>query len=418
MSDIFTVTLPDIGEGVVEGEVVEWLKNVGDDVRQDEPVVVVMTDKATVELPAPYPGKLAKQCVPVGQLAFKDRPLYAIALDGFAASSETVKPPDAVPLPKSDAEAATSFSGMEVKAADDKALILGRGEKKAIPKVRRLAHQMGIVLADVKGSGKEERVTEEDLRAHLKCSRSAAPPQERSSIPSLQGDREEAIFGVRGLMAKKMAESKAQIPHFSYLEQVEVERLIQLKKNSESKADTEGVHLTYMPFLIRALSLCIGKHPILNSSCDMVANKLVVHQQQNVGIAMSTRFGLVVPTLKNVQEMGLEQIIRAYHDLVHRAQQGKLDPAEMKEGTITISNFGSAVSTSGAWTTPIINPPEVAILAVSRIHAEPCAKNGSIAIKDVVNLSWSFDHRIIDGLTAVQISHDFCSLVRDPATLL
>lgn len=416
MSKIFTVTFPDIGEGVVEGEVIEWRKKVGEAVRQDEPVVVVMTDKATVELPSPRPGKLAKQYYEPGGMAQKDKPLYDIEIEGQEEQEEEVKKEVS-----SKEEVQESVSLQKVKKEESKKEKLDlqktpEGQKKlALPKVRKLAKQLGIPLEEIEGSGKDGRIAPEDLGSHrLKGS------NQKITAPSqwhLAGDQELPLIGIKALMAKKMALSKSQIPHFSYFEQVDATRLVQLKKNLKERAQLRGVHLTYMPLLLKAISITIAKHPLLNSSYDAENLKVIIHSKQNIGIAMATSLGLIVPVLKGVEAMDLEKIIIAYDELIQRAQAGKLLPSDMKESTVTLSNFGSE-NTHGLWATPVINYPEAAILGISRIQAQPIAKNNEVIIRDVLNLSWSFDHRIIDGEAATKISSTFCSLIDNPAALL
>jgi pyruvate dehydrogenase E2 component (dihydrolipoamide acetyltransferase) len=355
MSDIFTVNLPDIGEGVVEGEVIQWLKKVGEPIKQDEPVVIVMTDKATVELPAPKPGKLAKQYIEPGQKATLHKPLYDIEL------------------------------GVEVK----KVL--------ATPATRRLAREKGININLATASGKDGRVTPQDLA-----------PQKSS---------EESLIGIRKLMAEKMAESKRIIPHFSYFEEVEVSRLVKLRENFKKKGESQKIQVTYIPFFIRALSLTIQKFPIINSFIDMQAKKILYHESHNIGIAMSTDLGLIVPVIKNVQKLSLEETIKAYEEIKAHATANKLQPSDMKDATITISNFG-AFGNGGLWATPIINVPEVAILAINKIQKRPHVKGEELQVSDMLNLSWSFDHRVIDGNLASQISHYFAGLVHNPGSLL
>lgn len=359
MSDIYTVNLPDIGEGVVEGEVIQWLKNIGDPITQDEPVVIVMTDKATVELPAPKPGRLAKQYFSPGEKATLHKPLYDIELSA------------------------------EVK----KAL--------ATPAMRRIAKEQGIDLNQVAGTGKEGRVTSQDLEkprgAHT--------------------GSEEPLIGIRKLMAEKMAESKRTIPHFSYFQEVDVTRLVQMRENFKKKAASEGIQVTYIPFFIKALSLTIQKFPIMNSMVDMAAKKVLFHENHNIGIAMSTDLGLIVPVVKEAQKMSLEETIRAFEEIKAHASSNKLQPKDMKEATITISNFG-AFGNGGLWATPIINFPEVAILAVNKIQKRPHVKGDQLEVCDMLNLSWTFDHRIIDGSLAAQISHHFANLIHNPAGLL
>ncbi len=377
---IVTVPLPDIGEGVMEGEVVEWLKNEGEPLKQDEAVVVVMTDKATVELPAPYPGLLAKQYFKPGQIAIKGKPLYDIQVEGEA------------PVLK---ETAKTFSPAP-KAAKPKNL---SGKALATPPVRHLAKELGIDLSQVSGSGKEGRVMREDL-------------QRKEMYPApLSDDEELPLIGVKGLMAKRMAASKRTIPHFSYFESVDAARLLKLKDHAKKTGDKEGLHVTFMPFFIRALSLTIQKYPELNSSFN--GQSLLTHKHHNIGIAMSTPQGLIVPVLKEVQELPLEEIIRAFDALKQKAFTSE----DMKGSTITISNYG-VFGGGGLWATPIINPPEVAILAVNRIQKQPLVKGEQVVVGDVLNLSWSFDHRVIDGDKGAHISHHFANLINNPAQLL
>jgi pyruvate dehydrogenase E2 component (dihydrolipoamide acetyltransferase) len=417
MGDIYTVNLPDIGEGVVEGEVIEWLKKVGDPVRQNEPVVMVMTDKATVELPAPFPGILAKQYYQPGEIAIKDKPLYAIELAVGQKATETPKeqaPIVAEPQRQAAITPPKQLPGLEVVKT------VPEGQKAlAIPSVRKLAKDMGIDLNQIQGTGKGGQVTVEDLKQYREkiCLGARTPVEPLSPIPRLPGDEERPVLGIRHLMAKKMEEAKAMIPHFSYFEQVDATRLVQMRQNIKEKALKEGIHLTYMPFFLRTLSLTIKQYPVLNSSFDSSKNTLILHKSHNIGIAIATTLGLIVPVLKNVQEMTLQELIRAYESLKNKALTNKLNPKDMKEATITVSNFG-VLGGGGLWAAPIINYPEVAILAMAKIQKQPIVKNDMIVIRDMLHLSWSFDHRVIDGEMAATCSHYYSTLIRDPALLL
>lgn len=397
---IYTFCLPDIGEGVVEGEVIEWLKNVGDRVIQDEPVVIVMTDKATVELPAPYPGQIQKHYFKQGEIAIKDKPLYDILLDEKQEVFEekTVKVHEEIPLKKLEKVERQLPSSTKKES-----------HAKAIPRVRHEAKEWSIDIDQIAGSGVDGRVTEEDLHRVL---------FERK-VPSLQkhleGDEEQPLIGIRGLMARKMDET--HIPQFSYFEQVEVAHLMQLRQNMQDKAGQEGIHLSFMPFFIRALSLTIQEFPQINSSIDMPAAKVLIHKSHHIGIAMASPQGLIVPVLKHVDNMTLNELIRAYESMKAKALSGKLTSEDMKERTITISNFG-VLGGEGTWATPMIIDPEVAILATAKIRKVPVVKGEEIVIRDVLPLSWSFDHRLIDGDLAAKISHHFCSLIKNPAALL
>lgn len=405
MANIFTVKLPDIGEGVVEGEVIEWLKKENDLVTQDEPVVVVMTDKATVELPAPYPGKIAKHYYKPGQMAFVHKPLYDIETDDVVPTS--IAEPENVETKEvsKPAEKSTPSKSGAKPASGNQAL--------ATPHTRQLAKELGIDINQIQGTGKEGRVTIEDLQG-IGASAGQTPSK---PIPRFPGDQETPIIGIKKLMAQSMAESKSKIPHFSFFEQVDATRLVQLRQKFKEEAEKQHIHVTFMPFIIRAVSLSLKKYPQFNSSIDTVENMLVVHHPHNIGIAVSTPLGLIVPVLKNVQEMSLEGIIKAYEDLKERAMTNKLQPHEMKDATITISNFG-VVGGGGSWATPVINYPEVSILAVNRIQKQPIARNGVLVVRDILNLSWSFDHRVIDGEMASIFSHYVANLLQNPAPLL
>lgn len=367
MSKIFTVTFPDIGEGVVEGEVIEWLKQVGETLVQDEPVVIVMTDKATVELPAPHPGKLARQYFKVGEHAIRDKPLYDIEIEE---KTETTIPEKKKPL--------------------------------ASPAVRKMAKDKDIDLNQVTGTGPEGHITKEDLE---------------KKTPAITGDQEKPLVGIQNLMAKKMSESHAHIPAFSYFEQLDATRLVQLRAAFKTEAAKENINVTFMPFIIKALSLSLSQFPLINSSLNIERNSIISHQHHNVGIAITTKQGLVVPVLKNVEKLSLQEIIYAFEHLKEKTLNNKLDPNDMKEGTITISNFG-VLGGGGMWATPVINYPEVAILAIARIQKQPIVRNNSVVVRDVLNLSWSFDHRIIDGDLAASFSHYMCMLLQNPAPLM
>ncbi len=408
MKKTFTVTLPDIGEGVVEGEVVEWRKEVGDELKQDEPVVVVMTDKATVELPAPYPGRLMKQYYQPGQVAIKDLPLYDIELlEEIKEEAEEELRPLAASIPEKVAEP----KPIEERGLTTKIL--------ATPPIRHLAKQMGLDLQEINGTGKDGRIMKEDLHRYSHHPKTKVlAKEEKMALPKLEGDKIQPLIGIRSLMAKKMAESKAKIPHFSYFEQVDVTRLIQMREKFKVEAAKEHLSVTFMPFFIRALSLSLEKYPIVNSSLDVSSNQLIIHKQHNIGVAISTKSGLIVPVLKNVQMMTLPDLIRAYLTLKEKALNEKLTSSDMKDATITISNFGVLGNGGGLWATPIIRFPEAAILATAKIQKLPMVKNDAIAVRDVLNLSWSFDHRIIDGELAAIFSHHFATLLLNPAPLM
>ena len=399
MSDIFTVVLPDIGEGVVEGEVIEWLKSEGDSLEQDEPVVLVMTDKATVELPAPYPGKLSKQHFSAGQVAIKDKPLYDIAVaKGVTLVTKKEKKAEA---PKREKQ--------QVEMPAPGVAVNGSGGL-AAPATRKLARELGVAIGQLNGSGPDGIVTKSDV---IGARGGVAAPT--TPITRFPDDEIQPVQGLRALIADRMSESRRVIPDFSYFAQMDATRLVQMRGRSKRQAAEENLKLTYMPFFIRALSMALQEHPQFNASFDGERREIVLHKQHNIGIAVKTPLGLIVPVLKGVQEMGLHEVIRAYDDLVKRAQNHGLDPSEMKDGTITISNFGTV---GGVWATPIINYPEVCILGVGRIEKRPVVVRDELTIRDMLNLSWSGDHRVIDGDMCASFSNHFVSLLENPSRIL
>ena len=411
-TNIYTFLLPDIGEGVVEGEVIEWLKQVGEQVKQDEPVVTIMTDKATVELPAPYPGKIHKHYYQPGQMAIKDKPLYDIELQ------EEIKKQKVEMQPDTKTSQQSTQSPLSARACSESKIVplpiessKYTGNKiKAIPKIRHEAKKWDIDLSQISGTGQEGRITEEDLHRAWHGSQTSTSSPER-----LQGEEEQPLVGIRGRMAQKMHEN--DIPQFSYFEQTEATRLIQLRHKLKNLALQEEIKLSFMPFFIRALSLTMKQFPQLNASIDMNKKSVILHRQHQIGIAMASPQGLIVPVLKEVEAMGLKEVVKGYEEIKTKASKHKLTATDMKGATITISNFG-ALPGEGLWATPMIMNPEVAILAVAKMRKVPIVKGDQVVIREMIPLSWSFDHRLIDGDLAAQISHFYACLLSNPASLL
>lgn len=402
---------------------VQWLKKIGDRVVQDEAVVIVMTDKATVELPTPYPGILTKQYHQPGEVAHKGRGLYDLSVDASikfkpqeGAAHEAVAAGKQQKKPCSLAAATASTAAAPIPTDKKEGV-----KAAAIPHVRKLAKELGLDIDAVAGSGPQGRVEVKDLAEALRAKAPATTALSQHTplpaLPAQPGERREPLIGIRNLMAKKMAESKRHIPHFSYFEQLDATRLVQLKQRFQQTAEKERIGVTYMPFLIRALSLTLQRFPQVNSSYDESSNELVIYPHHNVGIAVTTPLGLIVPVLKGVEKMTQEQIVRAYWDLRCKMKENKLSSSDMKGSTITISNFGG-LQGGGLFATPIINHPEAAILAVGRIAPQAMVKSGVVVACEALNLSWSFDHRLIDGDLASNFSAFFAKLLENPAQLL
>lgn len=421
MNKIVIVNLPDIGEGVVEGEVIEWRKKEGEAVAKDEAVVVVMTDKATVELPSPVAGIFAKKYFEPGGIATRGKPLYEIET-----TNEQAQPSSPEKTSQNYSQPTQPFIVQQPLPSFTEVKRESSAQRLATPAVRKLAKELGVLIDEVEGTGKEGRVTETDVvhfhaqsaprRPFLNRGKRAAPEIFSSTpIQHMPDDDELPLIGLRHTVAEKMVESKYIIPHYSYFDQADATRLVLLREKISEEAKKDAIRVTYMPFFIRSLSLALKKYPQVNGSVDLNENKLVIHKHHHIGIAKSTPSGLVVCVLKNVQNMSLEKIIRDYHALMHKANTGKLERSDLQDSTITISNFGVL---GGMWATPIINYPEIAILGIAKIRQMPIVKNNEITIREMVNLSWSFDHRVIDGEGAAQFSNTVISFIENPAQLL
>ena len=361
MSQIQTFYLPDIGEGISEVEIINWLKEEGDRVEENEAVVTVLTDKVSVELPAPCCGILIKKYYQSNQIACVNQPLFDVECD-----------------------------------VDDEPNIKS---VLALPSTRQLAKTQHVDIHLIKGTGSQGRVTDEDVHEYVRKQK-------------CQGEADGvALCPIKRQMIKTMTESN-DIPHFSYFEQVDATHLIELRHDLVLKGN-QG--LTFMPFFIKALSLTIDKYRILNSSLNE-HGKLVFHQEHHLSIAVKTEKGLVVPVLKNIQHLEFEKLLTEYQSLIHRAKNHCLEPSDMKGGRVTLSNFGTLGN--GLWTTPRITSGQVAVLALAKIQKQPFVKDGCVVPLDVLNLSWSFDHRVIDGEEAAAISTHFATLIQNPDLLM
>jgi pyruvate dehydrogenase E2 component (dihydrolipoamide acetyltransferase) len=372
--------LPDIGEGVVEGEIVRWLVGEGEEVHEDQPLVEVMTDKATVEIPSPIKGRIMKRHGQEGSMIAVGAVLVEIESGDGAGAERTVKvfhPPEA-PAPKRRAA-----SDMEVLAT---------------PAVRKLARERGIDLAKVKGTGPAGRVTMEDIGQY----------QPEAAVESTRGEAapstalEEALpyRGLRRKIGEHMVLSKTTVPHYSYMDEVDVTELTRLRA---VYSDATGVRLTYLPFVIKAVIEGLRKYPLLNSSLDEENGVIRVKRYYNIGIAAATDEGLVVPVIMQADQKSIPDLGREIGRLSEAAREGKLKVEELKGGTFTITSLGAL---GGVFATPIVNYPEVAILGLHKISRRPVVRDDQIVIRDVMNLSVSLDHRVVDGAVAAQfIAH-------------
>ena len=391
--------LPDIGEGIVECEVLEWKVKEGDLVEEDQVIADVSTDKAIVEIPSMHSGRVTKLYYIAGETAKVHSPLYAIDIDG-----------EDVELPNHEIE--TQEHKLELVKQPIN-VTQSEINKKVLttPAVRKLAREHDLDLNLISGSGKSGRILKEDVLEYLK-------PDLKAPLLSLTKtieDRSETIVGVRKIMAHHMADSVATIPHFTFVDDVDVTELLKLRASLKSRY-TEEVKITLMPLLIKALSLSISAFPIVNSRVDDNFSELTYLASHNIGMAVDGKTGLLVPNIKDVQQRSIIDIAHEVTRLTDAARSGVINPSDLKDGTITISNIGAI---GGVSASPIINKPEVAIVALGKIQKLPRFNDeGQLEERHIITMSWSGDHRVIDGATIARFNNSWKAYLENPSTML
>ena len=394
--------LPDIGEGIVECEVIEWKVKEGDLIEEDQIVVDVSTDKAIVEIPSMYNGRVTKLYYQESDTAEVHKPLFAIEVEGEEQSRGQ---------PEDNKQAATvAVPVMEVPvisaaATSDKVL--------TTPAVRKMAREHSLDLATIAGTGKQGRVLKEDVLAYLnqKAGKQTATVQ----VNSIQ-DRREPIKGVRKIMAERMADSVATIPHFTFIDELDITELMGLRSDLVKNHSSDDLKITLMPLFIKALSLALNEFPIVNSRANTEFTELTYLASHNIGMAVDGKTGLLVPNIKNVQQLGLLDVAREVNRLTEAARSGVINPADLAGGSITISNIGVIGGTAAM---PIINKPEVAIVALGKIQKLPrFDANNNIVSRSILTVSWSGDHRVIDGGTIARFNKLWKQYLEQPQTML
>lgn len=385
--------LPDIGEGIAESEIAAWRVAVGDRVSEDQPLVDMLTDKAAVEIPSPLAGIVVELHGAEGDKVAVGAPL--IVLD-TAASEEITPGPGPGPGP---GPAGSSVSGDATPPM-------------ASPALRRRAREQGIDLRAVPGSGLRGRIVQADLDAYVAAAR--APPVAGPVMAAVDKVETVRIVGLRRKIAEAMQRAKQHIPHFAYVEEIDVTELEALRTYLSGRRGDGQPKLTLLPFLIRALVRVLPQYPQINARYDDAAGLLHRHAAVHLGIATQTQNGLVVPVLRNAQSYDLWQLATEVARLAAAARDGKARHEQLGGSTITLSSLGAL---GGIVSTPIINAPEVAIIGVNRIVERPVVSNGRIQVRAMMNLSSSFDHRIIDGWDAAKFIQDVKASLERPATL-
>ena len=422
--------LPDIGEGIVECEVIEWKVKEGDLIEEDQVVVDVSTDKAIVEIPSMYNGRVTKLYYAEGDIAKVHGALFAIEIEGASLMAEgslsgvegllsVVQGTSSGAEGSLQAEGSLLADGSLLESEGSQSVVstekpthVNQSKVLTTPAVRKMAREHDLDLRTITGSGKQGRVLKEDVLDFL-----SADPELGQVAPLSTGiDRVEPIRGVRKLMAERMATSVASIPHFTYVDEIDITELAELRQTLKNTYATDDLKITMMPLFIKALSLAIKEFPIINSSPNEDLTELTYRANHNIGLAVDGKTGLLVPNIKNVEQLGILDVAREVTRLVDAARSGKISPADLKGGTITISNIGAI---GGTVATPIINMPEVAIAALGKIQQLPRFDDeGNVVSRSIMNVSWSGDHRVIDGGTIARFCNLWKSYLEVPSTML
>jgi len=451
--DIFPFNLSDIGEGIAEVTIKEWFVKPGDHVNQFDSICEVQSDKASVTITSRFDGTITKLYYDVDDIAKVGQPLVDIEVvshtestvdvgpspaEDVMAAQQKPKPTHAIeeplppppPSPQTSASQSLSSPPPPPQAAQ-KDHKTDSGKVLATPAVRKIAMDHNIVLADVPGTGKDGRILKEDIMNYIeemKTKTTAAPPPtvDVGAAPTAPPtpirrpevtleDRTEPIKGIKKAMAKAMSASLA-IPHFGYKDEIVLNELVRLRNQSKESFQSRGVKLTFTPFFIKAASMALLHFPILNSSVDPKCENITFKGSHNIGVAMDTQQGLLVPNVKNVQNKSLFDIAVELNRLHQLGLSGKLSPEDQTGGTFTLSNIGSI---GGTYAKPVIMPPEVAIGAIGRIQEVPrFDEDDNIYKAHIVNVSWSADHRVIEGATMARFSNLWKSYLENPASML
>ncbi len=416
--------LPDIGEGIVECEVVEWLIQEGDHIEEDQPVVDVMTDKALVQIPAPQAGRVTRLYYAQGEIARVHAPLFAIVPDD-AGADPSAGAQGAAPAPAPAVSAAQAPAVSSQLPGSDP---LRHGKVPASPAVRRLAREYQLNLAEIPGSGKHGRVLKEDIQRYRDGQTAVAtggavaekPASPASSAPLAQAAEGEVrvvpIRGIQAAMARRMVDSVSTIPHFTFGDEVDMSALLALRAALKARAEARGIRLTLMPFFMKAMALAIQEYPILNSQVNDDCSELHYLPACNIGMAVDSKVGLLVPNVKHVERLSILQIAAEVQRLTEAAREGKVKQEDLQDGTISISNIGAL---GGTYAVPVINKPEVAIVALGKTQTLPrFDADGQVTARQIMAISWSGDHRVIDGGTIARFSNQWKAYLEDPASML
>ena len=412
--------LPDLGEGLTEGEIVQWLVKEGDYIEEGQVFVKVETDKAVLEIPSPRKGTVLRTGAAEGEAVQVGQVILVIGEEGEKA--EPLTKPE-----RAERRASVGIVGELEEAPEEErvrevAMPVPPGKRievLAMPAVRKLAQELKVDLTTIKGSGPQGRVTREDVQRASEIREEEKPPEKAVKAArkyDMYGYVERLpLRGMRKTIARAMVRSKYTAPHVTAMDEADVTRLVALREREKERAAAKGIHLTYIPFVIKAVVAGLEEHPYVNASLDDENEDIILKKYFNIGVAVDTKDGLIVPVVKNAKEKSILQLADELTQLSEKARSRTIDLADLKGGTFTITNYGAV---GGIYGSPIINYPEVAILGLGRIQEKLAVVEGRIEIRKMLPLSLSFDHRVVDGAEAARFLNTVIDYLEDPDLIL
>jgi len=399
--------LPDIGEGIAEGEILKWLVKVGERVKEEQPLVEVMTDKVNVQIPSPWTGTVTQILAREGE-SVKVGQVILVIDAGSAEQPAGSKPAETKASP-------AAAVNQQLRTPPQPGAATAEGVL-ATPATRKLAREMGVDVTKLRGSGSMGRITEDDVRKAAGQGRMAAG-QAATGVPPTARPNEERVpvRGLRKIVGERMVKSIHTTAQVTHVDEADMTELVLLREAFKGSAEKRGVKLTFLPLMIKAVIPALKEFPYVNASLDDQTNEIVLKKSYNIGIATDTEDGLVVPVVKDADKKDVFEIAAEIQQLAAKARSGQLTLDDVHGSTFTITNQGSV---GGLFATPIINYPEAAILGTHKISKRPLVRDGKIEVRDVMYLSLSFDHRILDGAYAARFVNKVIGVIQDPKLLL
>ena len=435
-----SINLPDLGDGIESGDILSVLVKVGDTIALEQGIVEIETDKAVAEVPSTLAGKVAKIHVKSGESVGTGAPLITLLVAEAAVAEaieeapaeappaietpravevEQAPPPPIAPASSQPAPVQTNSSATTMPKSPRATDSAGESAP-AGPSVRRLARELGVDLESIEGSGRHGRITKDDVKAAVRQA-ATEPPAEAPPAPGTPGSddwgpiRRDRLTKIRKTIAATMVESKTTIPHVTNFDDADVTELELIRQSSKEDYARRGVKLTTLPFVIKAVAEALERHPSINASLDTESDEVIYKEYIHVGIAVDTDRGLVVPKIRDANGLGIPQIAEQLAEVAERVRGGKFSIDDLRGGTFTISNLGAI---GGVYSTPVINPPEVAILLVGRARKLPVVLDDEVQIRLMMPLSLSYDHRWVDGAAATRFLNEVIDLLQSPGRLL